>query len=620
MKIIQFLLRLFFFWLLFFLLQQLVFVILGYHSYLGGSSLELLKSFWIGLRMNIATLFYIIAIPILMVIAGIWGLPERIINAVIKWETIIFLALSCLLCAVDIGIYKSWGTKFNAKALVYMTYPKDVIPLLYEKETFYLFPILIVEFLLFNFLRKKWVADFNNLQFSFVQKGLWTVLLIVTTITGVRGGLQKLPLNRNQIFYSEHQLLNYAAMNSIWNFGELVSHPFEPIQNPYPFFPQSTADALFNEFLTVNKDSTEKVFTTDRPNIVLVFLESWTADVVECIGGEKGVAPKYGTLAEEGLLFSNFYSTGYRTEQGLLSMLSAFPAQPKGTVMYSWGKFDKLPNIYRELKDNGYSTSFYYGGRLQFDNVEAYLHSAGVDRMVGENDFPIKKRTVWGAYDEEIFNLHLTEMKTLKQPFFSVLGTISTHEWWDSNVNQLFHHPGEDQLNDKFRNTVHYADSCLFDYIKRAQKESWYNNTIFILVADHGSKFPKQRHNFEVARHHIPMLITGGALKSEYRGKVDDRVASHTDLAATILGQLNIKSNQFPRSKNLFNPLNPAYAYYTFENGFGIITKEKTVIYDIYQNMDRANSTPDKLSENLLKYGKAYLQCTNSYVVGENKK
>ncbi|MBK9672254.1 MAG: sulfatase-like hydrolase/transferase [Bacteroidetes bacterium] len=109
-----------------------------------------------------------------------------------------------------------------------------------------------------------------------------------------------------------------------------------------------------------------------------MFLESWTADVVECLGGEKSVAPRLGKLAEEGILFTNFYSTGYRTEQGLLAMLSAFPAQPQSSVIYNWGTFDKLPNLFRTMNNNGYYTSFYYGGRLQFDNVEAYLRSAGV--------------------------------------------------------------------------------------------------------------------------------------------------------------------------------------------------------------------------------------------------
>ena len=271
------------------------------------------------------------------------------------------------------------------------------------------------------------------------------------------------------------------------------------------------------------------------------------------------------------------------------------------------------------MNSNGYNTSFFYGGRLQLDNVEAYLIIAGVKRIVGENDFAIKKRTVWGAYDEEIFALHLKEIKTMKQPFFTMLGTITTHEWWDADVPQIFSKSGDD-VADKFRNTVHYSDSCIYAYIKNAQQQSWYDSTIFILVADHGCKFPLQRNNYETGRYHIPMLMIGGALKDEYKGKINNRVASHTDIAATLCAQLKIKTNNYPRSKNIFNPYSPAFAYYAFDNGFGIVTKDKSVIYDNYQSKDLLNANSDSLTVKLQKYGKAYLQCSNSFVVGNEKK
>lgn len=618
MKILKPIVTLLIFWLLFFFLQQLLFIAIDCANYKGNFS-DFLSSMLLGFRMNLAGTAYLVGIPVIMLIAGIWGLKPKVVSAVIKWETIVLLFIACLLGAIDLGIYKAWGTKFNAKALAYMAYPKEVLPLVFAKETLYLLLVLALEFGCFLWLRNKIVKDFEELKLAWPYKLSASILLVFFFIIGARGGFQKLPLNRNQVFKSEHQLLNYAAMNSVWNLGELLSHPIEPTQNPYPFYSSEEAKKLFNELIATKKDTTERILATANPNIVLIFLESWTADVVECLGGEKGVSPKYCELTKEGLLFDQFYSTGYRTEQGLLAMLSAFPAQPQGSVIYSWGKFDKLPNLFTELKGHGFSTSFYYGGRLQFDNVEAYLRSAGVEKMVGENDFAINKRTVWGAYDEEIFNLHLKELKTMRKPFFSVLGTISTHEWWDSKVNQLFHHPDEDELNDKYRNTVHYSDSCLFDYIQRSKKEDWYKNTLFILVADHGCKFPLQRNNFEKGRHHIPMLLLGGALKPELQGKINSRIASHTDLAATLFAQLNIKSNNFPRSHNLFNPYSPEYAYYAFDNGFGLITKDKTVIYDNYQNKDLYNSIQDAQTESMIRHGKAYLQCTNSFVVGAGK-
>jgi phosphoglycerol transferase MdoB-like AlkP superfamily enzyme len=156
---------------------------------------------------------------------------------------------------------------------------------------------------------------------------------------------------------------------------------------------------------------------------------------------------------------------------------------------------------------------------------------------------------------------------------------------------------------------MHYADSCVYAYIKEAQKLPLYKNTLFVLVADHSCNFPKGRNNFEIERHHIPMMLIGGALKPEYAGKNNDRVASHVDIAATLLAQMKLPSTEFPRSKNIFNPQSPAFAYYAFDNGFGMITKDRKVIFDHNQQKDLLEHTPnDTLAQILEHWGKSYLQ------------
>ncbi|MEI7669776.1 MAG: LTA synthase family protein, partial [Pseudomonadota bacterium] len=285
-----------------------------------------------------------------------------------------------------------------------------------------------------------------------------------------------------------------------------------------------------------------------------------------------------------------------------------------GSMIYSWGQFDKLPNVFNDFDSLGYNTSFYYGGRLQFDNMEAYLRAGGVKKMVGENDFTIKRKTSWGAYDDEVFALQLAAMNQMKPPFFSMLGTLTTHEWWSADVPKYFT-GDKDPLSDAYRNTIHYSDSCLYNYIKKAQQQKWYDSTIFLIMADHGCRYPLLRNNYDVERHHIPMMIIGGALKDEYKGTVNNRVASHTDIAATIFAQLDIENNKYPRSKNIFNPYGPAFAYYAFDNGFGFVTNNRKVIYDNYQQKDILNDKTDSLTTELIKKGKAYLQCSNQFLV-----
>jgi phosphoglycerol transferase MdoB-like AlkP superfamily enzyme len=149
----------------------------------------------------------------------------------------------------------------------------------------------------------------------------------------------------------------------------------------------------------------------------------------------------------------------------------------------------------------------------------------------------------------------------------------------------------------------------LYVYIKQAQQQPWYQNTLFVLVADHSCQFPKSRNNYEVKRHHIPMLLLGGALKKEYGGTVNSRVASHLDIAASLLGQMHLPSGEFPRSKNMFNKNAPAFAYYAFDNGFGMITAEKQIIFDHNQQKDvLEHAASDTLANRLQNWGKAFLQ------------
>ena len=178
MKLFLFVGKLLLFWLTFFLLQQILFFYFNSDSF-HGTNLDFFKSLLIGLRMNLAGILFIISIPIIFLLVSIWGLNKKITDAIIKWETIILLIFCSILCAADIGIYKAWGTKFNAKALSYLAFPKDVLPLVFDSATLFLFPLLILEIILFLWLRRKIVGNLVVVEtkwpikivaFSFVLK------------------------------------------------------------------------------------------------------------------------------------------------------------------------------------------------------------------------------------------------------------------------------------------------------------------------------------------------------------------------------------------------------------------------------------------------------------------
>jgi phosphoglycerol transferase MdoB-like AlkP superfamily enzyme len=336
-------------------------------------------------------------------------------------------------------------------------------------------------------------------------------------------------------------------------------------------------------------------------------LESVSAECIESLNGIKGLMPGMDSLAKKGLLFTNFYATGFRTEQGIISFLSSFPAQPQTTIMRNFGKFEKLPNLARILGDSGYSENYYYSGNLVFACQIAFIRSSGFAHILDKDNYDWEKRTDWGAYDEEIFSCHLKEAEKDSQPFFSVIMTSTNHEPFDADVEKIFKGNSE---ADGFKNTVHYTDKCLFDYLQKAKTKSWYDNTLFIITADHAHSYPNGRRANEAERHRIPMLLYGNVIKPEYQGKINDKVGSQTDLPASLLSQLKIPFKNFERSKNLFNTYSPEFAFYAFDNGFGFITPKQIIVYDhnLGQVVYRKNKLSEKTDKEITDQGKAYLQ------------
>jgi len=570
--------------------------------------------------MNLATATLLTFMAFLLSILVEFGvLKYTLANRIHFVYTIAVLVIVCFLSSIDISLFKAWGSKISRQAISYMRYPKEVLPTIFVANNLKYIAIGIAQFFAFyGFYKKCKIQILDRVE----TKGIFLKTMIVLVGFGlgiviIRGGVKGEVLSRNNVFHSGKGLLNFTALNSLWNLLDLATAPAKLAEN-YRFMSAQEAKDWVEKMHTATKDTSVIITNGSRINILVIMLESFGSDVVESVDGEKGVTPNFSKLAKEGILFNHFYSTGNRTEQGLLAILSAIPSQPTKSMIHDFDKLNNLPNLFKTLGAENYQTSFYYGGHLSFDNMEAYLGSAGVKHLIGEADLNAHKRTKWGAYDADLFAFQLHELQGTIQPFFSVLATLTSHEWFEAEVPQIFKKDA-DHVNDDYRNTIHYTDSCLYGYINALKKEKWYSNTLVFLVADHACKFPKYRNHYETERHRIPMLITGGALKAEFRGTINPKVGSQVDIASTILNQMGIKTKDFPRSKNLMNPYEPIFAWYSFDHGFGIVTNKDTIVYDYNQN--RMLKSSSHVSIYWLNTGKAYMQYNSDAAncSGQNK-
>ncbi len=586
------------FWMLFFLVLQAAFILFFYSEVNDVSISHILFTFRSGLGLNLSAATYCSIIPVLLVFAS--SFIKLNAARLTQWVTIFLLFCCFLIYSTDLALYHNWGTRINGKALWYLQFPGTVSASAGSIGHLKFIIIVLIVSIFFGFCYKRY---FNKVPFGKKQPliiSLSLVIILGLLFVALRGGISGRPIGKGQSYYSKYPVLNYAAINGFWNFFDIVSH-YKSQGNPYNFFSQVEMAKMQNEFSEAYFQNALKISSNEKPNLLFVYLESWGADVVGCLGGQPNVTPGFDSLSKDGLLFENFYSTGFRTEQGLMASLSGFPAQAQAYPMEDMDRFENYPNLIRDLSSAGYYTSYFTGGNPQFANTDVYLQSAGIAKINKDLLAKAKRKSAWGALDEETFDWVLNTLNNQPSPFFSTMVTLTSHEWFEAPVTKIF--TEKDIVATNYKNTVHYTDSCLHDFIGKAKKQKWYKNTLIVIMADHACNYPLNRRMNDPERYHIPMMITGGALKDEFKGVVNFNYSGHLNIPALVCNELNMSPQKFKLSSNIFSE--NSFAYFTYDHGIGVLTKKNDVVYDI--NLKDVIRTKNK-SDSLLKLGKFIMQ------------
>jgi phosphoglycerol transferase MdoB-like AlkP superfamily enzyme len=414
--------------------------------------------------------------------------------------------------------------------------------------------------------------------------GTFAVTLIATAllVIPIRGGLQWTPLNQSSVYFSSHEFANQAALNVGWNFFRSLSYARRaPEINPYTEVPEGDARGVVDSLLALVDSDPASLLTVARPNVILIIWESLTAKVVGRLGGVAGVTPMLDSLSHEGILFDSLYASGDRSAQGLVAILSGFPTLPHVQIMNTPKKAAELPALSRDFGEAGYTTSFYYGGELAFANIKAYLINARFGRIIGEDAFARSDRnSKWGAHDHVVLGRLLSDVPALPRPFFTTIFTLSSHEPFEIPTAPRF--PGSD-VESEFLSAHAYTDRSVGDFLRAAEREPWWDSTLVVIVGDHGHPLPRVHPSDgeqASARYHIPMLWLGGALA--VRDTVVHRIGSQTDLAPTLLDQLQLASDDYHWGRDLFaaGKGGASFAWFAYLDGFGFVDQRGRLVYD----------------------------------------
>ncbi len=598
---VLFLIKYFFFWICAFVIAKLAFL---FYQHAQSFNLPLntwISIIWHGLKLDLSMAGYFTLFPGLVLFLGAFSNykpASRIINIYTTVIIIVFL----LITLTDFEIYKYWGVRLDSAPLRFLARPGEALA---STSVFTLILYLIafsgLIWLLFWIYHKTICNTLIGSHPSGIKGAMAMLLLTAALFIPIRGGFGVSPVNTGSVYFSDTAFANHAAINVVWNFSQSLVEGKET-ENPYSFYLAGTYEQKL-ESIYSDTTSSASVLNSSHPNVILIIMESFSAKLIEPLDGAKGVTPQFNALCREGILFNHIYSTDSRTDKGLATIISGYPVLEAIPILQYAEKTQNLPFISKSLDRKGYHSSFIYGGDVDFANIRSYLHNGGFTRITSDEDFkPALRVGKWGVPDQFVFDRFVEEIKADTGKWFKVMMTLTNHEPFEIPARPKF---GNKSLSDKFYSSAYYADSCLGDFVRKIKASGIWETSLIIIVADHGSRLPNFDDVFQPRKHHIPLLWTGGAIKSD---SLITKTGSQADIAVTLLRQLGIPSDDYVLGKDLLARGSASFAFYSIKNGIGMITDTSKFVYDFTtSNYSYTSGNPDSTHVRLAKSYQQYV-------------
>lgn len=584
---------------------------------------ELPAVIWHGLPLDLSMAGYLSVIPGFLSVAVVW-LKRDLVKPIMNIYFIIASLFITCSFQLNASLYPYWKYPLDSTPLFYFfTSPADAIASVSIWQVILSIVILIVLTIGVWFtLRMRGEKRQQYSRYAYGYGGLGSgkrkrfddfdrhrgrTSIILLLLTGllflpIRGGITVSTMNTGQAYFSQNAYLNHSAVNPLFSLFESITHQ-EDFASQYRFMKDKEADKIFATMTSTSDENTypllnEATFKKGTPDILIVIMESFASDIMPSMGSYKDVAVCLDSIAQQSILFTRFYANSFRTDRGMVSILSGYPAQPTTSIMRYPRKTSQLPSIARNLaKYKNYKTTYYYGGDADFCNMRSYLVSQGYQHIISDANFPIEdKLSKWGVPDHILAAKMMEDIKAQqneKRPMLRILQTSSSHEPFEVPYHRL---------KDKRLNAFAYTDSVMGAIVREYRKLPRWKNTLIVFVPDHVGGYKENLNDHDRSRYQIPLILAGGAISRPMKVGI---IGSQHDIAATLLGQLGVEHREFTFSKNMMSDATPKFAFFAVNDAFGIVSEENSLIYD-----NRAKRfVYDKGEKGFnLKRGQAYLQ------------
>jgi phosphoglycerol transferase MdoB-like AlkP superfamily enzyme len=379
---------------------------------------------------------------------------------------------------------------------------------------------------------------------------LLTPLVMLAMLAMIRSTLDHHPVNPSTVTFSTDSLVNQLPLNSPYTLMYAIYEQNRDARGGsanYGRMDRQTVIQIVAETAGLDgkvdlqsatptlHDQTATRRLGQPLNLVIVLEESLGAEFVGRLGG-KGLTPNLDALADEGIWFEQLYATGTRSARGIEAIISGFPPTPKLSVVKLAETQKNFFTIAALLAQQNYQTSFIYGGSAHFDNMRRFFMNNGFQTVIDQQDYAKPRFTaIWGVSDEDLFlKAHEYFESQGDRPFFSLVFSSSNHKPFEIPAGRVETRTGPDGPGDT---AVAYADYAIGEFLSMARSSSYWDNTVFLVIADHNSRV-KGADRIPVEHFHIPGVILGAGIEP----RTVPGITSQIDLLPTLLSLMGVDS------------------------------------------------------------------------------
>jgi phosphoglycerol transferase MdoB-like AlkP superfamily enzyme len=542
---------------IFFTFLRLILLVIHMNELVNVPLLIILEALFIGIRFDATVSGYILLIPFI-VLSMVYFLPWKkkwIAHGCIVY-IIVLSEIALLITVVNISFFNHYHFPITLSIFDWSDQPFFVSRMLFYSWSYYpflfLFCIVGVSFILLviGLIKKINISKEIDFLRSFrliVRTIIISICAFVLLLLAIRGRIaEKSPIRWGTAYFCQYPFPNQLALNPVFTFIQSWIERNETANQEITFLEDHQAIKNVRQYFhlsdTQSFDSpiARRIASIDSPtkqNVILVLMENMAAWKMHRYGNPDNLTPFLDSLAEQSIVFDQFYSSGIHTFNGIYSSLFGLPALLHRHPMKPTESIQSYTGIAHTLGKHGYQTAYFCTHDAEFDNMAGFLSNNGFQQIISEKDYPQNEiKSTLGVPDHILFDEALPRLHKLSantRPFFAAFLTASDHipHVIPEGIEFHPHATGMD------KNIVEYADWSIGHFLKLAESEPWYENTIFIFIADHGSARDSQ-YGLTLSAHHSPCLIFFPRLN--HRGKVYSILGTQLDIYPTIMGLLNI--------------------------------------------------------------------------------